>query len=362
VAKPQQILTLLESALAERCFSGCQLYAENGHGTLSLSLGKASYWDPQTPVDEKTLFDIGSVTKVVFTTTALAIAVNENRLSLSETLGDVSLELKKSPAAAVTCEQLLNHCGGMVWWHALHLETVNNLQDWFSKNISKLFVEKPGVKSVYSDPGFWALSYFIDKVFPEYHGDWRRLFAEKIAGPLKLKEVQFGPVDTARAAATEFQEKRGGVVRGSVFDENCASLGGVGTHAGLFSSAAELAPFARAWLSAVQGKGGWLKQEVAQRFTQKTGPVKNASWALGWDSKSPSGSTAGDRFSLSSFGSLGFPGCSLWIDPEQNGFVIFFTNRVHPSRYDDRIRTIRPRLHDAVSDYWHGNGSGKETT
>lgn len=351
MATPEQIQTLLRDALTERCFSGFQLYAEKkGVPALSFFSGQTSYWEPHRPIAQDTLFDIGSITKVAFTTTVLALAVAQNRINIKMSLGEIDPRFAATPVSQITCEELLSHCAGLIWWYPLHEQKNIQWKDWLIANLKQLQVQKAGVKTVYSDPGFWMLGFFVEKAFPEYSGNWKRLFSEKIAAPLKMNGVAFGPVEKNNCAATEFRE--GAPVQGEVFDENCAALGGVFTHAGLFGSAAGLAPLARAWLSAAKGQNGFLDAKVAQTFTQKLGRLSDSSWALGWDTKSAKGSTAGDKFSMKSFGCLGFPGCSLWVDPEQEGFVLFFSNRVHPSRHDDRIKEIRPRLHDAISDYW----------
>jgi serine-type D-Ala-D-Ala carboxypeptidase len=348
-----QLKTLLEAALAERCFSGCQLYAEHDGGTLSLALGQSSYWSPIVPVAESLYFDIGSITKVVFTTTVLALAVQEKKLSLQDSLGKYEPRLAKTPLGKVTCEQLLNHRSGMVWWYPLHSEKkLERWEEWFVKNVTHLAQGVPDEKAVYSDPGFWALGFFLNAVYPEYGGDFRRMFEERVARVFGLSDVKFGKLPKEICAATEFAEARGGVVHGEVFDENCAAVGGAFPHAGLFATAKGLAPFARDWLRAVRGEKASLNQDVAKRFTEKLGTIADSSWALGWDTKSPERSTAGQYFSPRSFGALGYPGCSLWIDPEQNGFVVFLTNHIHPSRFDDRIREIRPAVHDAVATLW----------
>jgi CubicO group peptidase (beta-lactamase class C family) len=87
-------------------------------------------------------------------------------------------------------------------------------------------------------------------------------------------------------------------------------------------------------------------------MTRRAGLVAESTWALGWDTRSPRGSSAGSRFSIESFGHLGYPGASIWIDPEAEGFAIFLTNRIHPSRWDERIRKLRPRLHDLIAEFW----------
>jgi CubicO group peptidase (beta-lactamase class C family) len=137
------------------------------------------------------------------------------------------------------------------------------------------------------------------------------------------------------------------LVQGTVHDENADFLGGISGHAGLFSSADDLAIFMQMMMNGgTYGGVRYLKESTVREFTRKQSAL--SSRALGWDTKSPVGSSAGGKFSPSSFGHTGFTGTSLWADPERNLFVVFLTNRVHPTRQTRGIFTVRPALHDAV--------------
>ena len=168
--------------------------------------------------------------------------------------------------------------------------------------------------------------------------------------PLKMADTRFRPGAALlpRIAPTERDEWRGRTVRGEVHDENAFALGGVAPHAGLFSTAPDLARFAQMMVN-----GGVLEhrrivsRRAVEEFTRRAG-VPDSTRALGWDTKSAEGSSAGTLFSPRSFGHTGFTGTSIWMDPERELFVILLTNRVHPTRENRLIREVRPAVADAV--------------
>jgi CubicO group peptidase (beta-lactamase class C family) len=163
-----------------------------------------------------------------------------------------------------------------------------------------------------------------------------------------------------RIAPTEKDPWRGRVVRGEVHDENAAALGGVAPHAGLFSTAPDLAHLARMLLDGGSFEGRRIvSRATVELFTERAG-IPASSRALGWDTPADetgqrssvpgeSGySSAGSLFSGRSFGHTGFTGTSMWMDAERELFVILLTNRVHPTRDNDRIREVRAQVADAV--------------
>ena len=245
-------------------------------------------------------------------------------------------------------EDLLSHQAGLKGW--LPLYELSEPKKWLSWLIAHE-AEARGVRPEYSDIGFLLLG----EVLRTLYGSIAAAYEEEVKKPLKLGEVQFAPLPSGVVpVSTEYCAWRKRILCGEVFDENAAALGGLSSHAGLFATARGLASWARSWKEARQGKSKWLGREVAERFTQKRGAIASSSWALGWDTRSPQGSSAGSLFSISSFGHLGYPGCSVWIDPSQEGYALFLTNRVHPSRYDERIRKLRPLVHDEIVRWWKG--------
>jgi CubicO group peptidase (beta-lactamase class C family) len=136
------------------------------------------------------------------------------------------------------------------------------------------------------------------------------------------------------------------LLTGEVNDENAWALGGAAGHAGLFGTAEAVGVFARAVLRTLAGDRLLALQATLRGFAARTG-VPGSSRALGWDTMLPT-SSCGTRLSATSIGHTGFTGTSLWIDWERDLYIVLLTNRVHPTRDNERLRAIRPRLHDAV--------------
>ena len=134
---------------------------------------------------------------------------------------------------------------------------------------------------------------------------------------------------------------------GEVHDENAFALGGTAGHAGLFGSARAVLAVGHAWLQGRRCERGLLEPSLVRQFTTRQQTVSNSSWALGWDTPS-SPSSSGTLLSPESFGHLGYTGTSLWIDPVKDLQVVLLSNRVHPTRRNERIRAFRPLIHDLV--------------
>jgi CubicO group peptidase (beta-lactamase class C family) len=132
-----------------------------------------------------------------------------------------------------------------------------------------------------------------------------------------------------------------------VHDENAAAMGGVAGHAGLFGTAESVLAVSGAWLSGYHGRESILDDKLVRQFTTRQEFAARSSWALGWDTPSAPSST-GSRFSERTFGHLGYTGTSLWIDPLCELEVVLLSNRVHPSRRNEKIKVFRPSIHDLV--------------
>ncbi|MBY0369610.1 beta-lactamase family protein [bacterium] len=341
----QTIRPLLENAREGYLFSAYQLAALHGTERTSLAGGKTSYWPGASAVDETTLFDIGSVTKAVVTVSLFARALDSGRMALTQAVQHWLPELAGTALGPLVLSDLLSHAAGLRGWLPLYKQPIPaDRRSWMAHAAGE-WVERPvGEKAVYSDLGFIILG---EAVASAFHAPLAQAFRQEVAAPLGLTQTVYGPVP--KAVATEVRE--GVPLQGIVFDENCAALGGTAGHAGLFSTALDLGRWAEAWLQAWQGKSPWLSQKTARLLTTRVGKVASSAWALGWDTPSAP-SSSGNYFSSESFGHLGYPGCSVWVDPKRGGYVVFLSNRVHPSRLDERIRRFRPQLHDAVTQAW----------
>ena len=154
-------------------------------------------------------------------------------------------------------------------------------------------------------------------------------------------------VDAARIAPTEQDEWRNRLLRGEVHDENAAAMGGVAGHAGLFGTAESVLAVSGAWLRGYHGGESIFDGKLVMQFTTRQESAARSSWALGWDTPSAP-SSSGCHFSERSFGHLGYTGTSLWIDPLCELEVVLLSNRVHPSRRNEKIKVFRPRIHDLI--------------
>jgi CubicO group peptidase (beta-lactamase class C family) len=216
----------------------------------------------------------------------------------------------------------------------------------------------PATRCVYSDPGFMALGLGLEAALG---GSLAALFEARVATPLGLRDTFFvdalDPASLERAAGRGFAPTRRdgprGLRQGSVDDDNAWALGGVAGHAGLFSTALDVAALGQAWLDALDGRASPVPAAAAPRFAARdTAP--GSSRALGWDTRSAEGSSLGDRLGRGprgALGHLGFTGCSLWLDLDAGLVAVLLTNHVHPAGSDRaRISALRRRFHDAVAE------------
>ncbi len=308
--------------------------------------GRLTYDEDAPAVEADTMYDLASLTKVVATTTMAMILVDEGRLDLDARVQDY-LPLFQGPGKeSVTVRQLLTHSSGINWWAPLYQEARG--PDAYLERIQAMeLVYEPGTDFMYSDLGIILLGEILSRVAGQ---PLQEFVQERVFEPLGMTDTLYvpGPDLLSRIAPTEYDSWRGCLVRGEVHDENAFALGGVAPHAGLFSTAGDLARFTQMLLN-----GGVLEhhrivsRETVELFTRLAGHG-DSTRALGWDTKSPEKSSAGMFFSPHSFGHTGFTGTSIWVDPERELFVILLTNRVYPTRDNQLIRKARPAVADAV--------------
>ena len=204
-----------------------------------------------------------------------------------------------------------------------------------------------GTKTVYSDLGMIVLGKLIEKVTGKTLDQFCK---EEIFQPLRMNNTYFNPPDSLRykIAPTEYDNYwRNRLVWGTVHDENSALLDGVAGHAGVFSTANDISHLLQMLLNGGTYNGIQLiDPETIQLFTKRYSAQSTR--ALGWDTKSATRSSAGELFDITSFGHTGFTGTSIWVDPTKKLFVVFLTNRVHPTRENKKLYKIRPALHNAI--------------
>jgi len=308
-----------------------------GYGRLDTAIASA-------PVDSNTIYDMASLTKVIATTTAAMMLEEQGLLDLDRTVASYIPELNAPDKAAITMRMIVTHRGGFEAFAPL-FRTFRGRDQYLQQINLRPLKSVPGTETVYSDWDMILTQLVIEKITGM---PLDRFVHEKIFGPLGMKNTMYTPPADLRAriAPTEIDTARGGLVWGKVHDENADAMGGVAGHAGLFSSASDLAVFAQMLLNG--GEYGGVRivhPETVARWTARQG--KGSSRALGWDTPSK-GSSSGHFFSPRSFGHTGFTGTSIWIDPERSLFVILLTNRVDPTRANTRHEPLRRAIADAV--------------
>jgi CubicO group peptidase (beta-lactamase class C family) len=349
VGMDPHLVATLDSVLAAGIAAGAAPGASlavgrYGHLLLSRGYGRLSATPGAAAVTDSTLYDLASLTKVVATTTLAMMLEEEGRLVLDHTVASYLPEFNDSAKAAITLRMLLTHSGGLEAFAPLH-ETLRGREAYLRAISARPLAYAPGTKMVYSDWDMILLQLVLERITGE---PLDRLAAERVFRPLGMTDTGFLPARALlpRIAPTEMDRTRGGVIHGEVHDPNAWAIGGVSGHAGLFSSARDLAVFCQMLLNG--GSYGGVRLLSAATVTRWTAPqAGGSSRALGWDT--PSGqSSSGRYFSPRSFGHTGFTGTSLWLDPERGVFVVLLTNRVNYSSENQQHVPLRRAVADAV--------------
>ena len=355
-ARFDPVLAYLRSQV-DSAFPGAVI-AAGRHDTLLLlaAVGHYGVDDPRL-VTPETVYDMASLTKVIGLTTACMILASEGKLDLDTPVQRYVPAFRGPGKERVTLRHLLTHSSGLPAWRPLYTETTTRATAFALADTTAL-LRQAGDTFVYSDLGAIVLTQAVEAITAQ------RLDAyldARVFQPLQMTSTRYLPPPAwrDRIAPTE-RSQDGTIIRGTVHDENAWRLGGVSGHAGLFSTAGDLATFAR-WLlerrrkTAEGGEGTpsadlrRLSPSLVQEWTRRQNLPLGSSRALGWDTPSQN-SSAGTKFGAQAFGHTGFTGTSIWIDPERDLFVILLTNRVNPTRENNRIGRVRPRVADLVVD------------
>ena len=273
------------------------------------------------------------------------------RLNLDASLASflpefVSLAPRHQQAAreAVTIRMLLAHSSGLPSYEKL-FEFTQSREELVRAALTTRLVSPPGTRAEYSDIGF----VLFGEVLARQADLALDLFArQEVFTPLGMTRTRFNPPLDWKAEippTEDDQTLRKRIIQGEVNDENASVMGGVAGHAGVFSSASEVARFAECML---RGGAPLFQPPTVKLFTRREETPAGTSRALGWDTPSLPESSAGTRFSQASFGHLGFTGTSLWIDPGRQLSVTLLTNRTWPNRASQTIKQVRPLVHDAI--------------
>lgn len=388
-ARLRRAAAVLERGVADGAFpQAVALVARRGVVALHAAFGAD---DDGRPTDPATIFDLASLTKVVACLPAVLTLLEEGRLSLDDPLAAFFPEHGDALGPVnwhgdVTVRHLLTHTSGLPAWLPLYADCAT-AEEAVARICETWLDAPPGERVVYSDLGFILLGEIVRRV----SGQGIDLFVrERLFAPLGLADTGYlpDPALRPRIAPTERGEdyeaamaarqqarhpgERGGTtIRGLVHDGNAHyALRGVSGHAGLFSTAADLAAYAQLWLNGGHYDGARLfGPATLAAATRDATAALNLGRGLGWvafeadplgrrerwrarrgdDALATGGPyPSGELLSPGSYGHTGFTGTSLWIDPARDLAVILLTNRVHPDAANQRIQQVRPRFHNAV--------------
>ncbi|HEX6307554.1 MAG TPA: serine hydrolase domain-containing protein [Longimicrobiales bacterium] len=353
-ARLARVDSIIRRAIGDGAAPGAALVIGR-HGKIVRMRGYGrTDWNRIAPmVTDSTLYDLASLTKAMGTATVAMQLAQEGRLQLD---APIHRYLRDWPSRGrhgdITVRHLLAHTSGLpagsdLWPGA------RTRRERIASLASLRVYSRPGAYREYSDVGMILLGAVLEEVTGSRLDD---LIYTRVIRPLELHDTRFNPLTAhhergaftlARIAPTEYDTYvRKTLVHGVVHDLNAWALGGVAGHAGLFSSARDMAVYAQTILDGALGREtpifpagaflSWLQRE------------RHAGRPLGWDSPMGRNSSAGLYFSRSSIGHTGFTGTSLWVDPERDLFVVLLTNRLNPSASNRRHVKLRRDVHDYV--------------
>jgi uncharacterized protein YbbC (DUF1343 family)/CubicO group peptidase (beta-lactamase class C family) len=364
LAQLAQMDTVIEGEIANKHLPGAVvLVGRNGRVVWRKSYGSRAVEPAREAMTPDTIFDLASLTKVVATATSIMILVERGKLRLSDPVLRYIPELKGEGRERITIEHLLTHMSGYAPDFDLR-ERWTGYDEAIKRLIKEPLRNPPGARFTYSDIGFITLGEVVARV----SGMTLDQFAQKnIFGPLRMTSTGFRPRAALKARIAPTEKRRGQMsylgdsaenvgaegevwLRGEVHDPTSYRMNGVAGHAGLFSTANDLAIYCQMILN--HGSYGGVRilspLTVAEMTRPRVVSSSGATRGLGWDINSSFSTNRGDLFPLGSFGHTGFTGTSLWIDPASDMFVVFLSNRVHPDGKGD-VGPLRGRVASIVA-------------
>lgn len=322
-----EIDRVVAQAIDEKRLPGCVVaIGRRGRLVFLKAYGDRQVRPARQPMTTDTLFDLASLTKPVATAASVMRLVEQGRLDLNAPLASVLPEFAQKGKEKIRFVDLLTHQGGLI--------ADNHLKDYADgpeKAWARLFALEPkvapGGKFIYSDVGFMVLGAAVQKAAGQRLDQFVQ---EQLFRPLGMKDTGYLPEESLRKRAAPTEQREGRWMQGEVHDPRAFALGGVAGHAGLFSTAADLAVYAQMLL----GRGRYagvsvFKPETVDALTEPHS-VPGGLRGLGWDVKTGYSSNRSWAYSTRAFGHGGFTGTALWVDPQRELFVIFLSNRVHP--------------------------------
>ena len=370
----------LKAALEKGVFPGVVVLVGRDDSVLyRRAAGWRSLEPTHTPTHERVIYDVASLTKPLATTVALMLLVKTKELRLDDRVTRFFPDFGVHGKQAITLRQVLSHSSGLAAWRHYYKDIIQGeagevyvgflgarraREYVYRQLLRERLASPPGQKAVYSDLGFILLGAVVEKISGLALDQYCQ---EHIFCPLALYDTSFINLEKRRWRGAELQEDqfapteccswRKRMLCAEVHDDNAYAMGGVAGHAGLFSTVDDLHRLISGLIACHRGDYAFLPAGLMREFWTRDGNVADSTWALGWDTPSAQNSSAGNLFSPLSVGHLGFTGTSVWIDLEKNIHVIVLSNRVHPSRDNEKMKTFRPALHNAVMRTVQGKSS-----
>jgi uncharacterized protein YbbC (DUF1343 family)/CubicO group peptidase (beta-lactamase class C family) len=357
--KLSQIDAVVEKDIAEHRLPGAVvLVARNGRVVKRSAYGERATEPTREAMTTDTIFDLASLTKVVATATSIMILVERGKVRLSDPLSAYIPEIKGEGRDRITIELLMTHRAGYAPDFDLK-ERWTGYDEAIKRLIHEPLRNPPGVSFVYSDIGYIALGEVVHRASGLMLDDFAR---KNIFIPLGMRNTGFRLPITQRSRTAPTEKRKGQLsylghapenagedadkwLRGEVHDPTSYRMNGIAGHAGLFSTADDLAIYCQMILNGGVYRGARILGPLTVAEMTRPRVVSDAGWArgLGWDINTSFSTNRGDLFPLGSFGHTGFTGTSLWIDPSVRMFVIFLSNRVHPDGKGD-VGPLRGRV------------------
>jgi serine-type D-Ala-D-Ala carboxypeptidase len=352
----ERISRKIENAISQGIFPGAVLLcAKNQKIVFHESYGRSDIFK-NLKMRKDSVFDLASLTKPLATALAISKLLESGQILLDQKIGTILNEFNRSPKANIAIDMLLRHTSGFPA-HRKYFEKVIRPNKDPRKLMRDLLVSealenKVGERQVYSDLGFMILSWIVEEISGERLDQF---VSKQIYSPLEIDDLFFlktGLRDEKfklyrqKIVATQKCPWRNKVLVGEVDDDNAWAAGGIEGHAGLFGNAGSIYKLCSEILNALLNKPTKvLKSDIIKSFVSRK---NQQDMVAGFDTPSKVNSSSGKYFSKSSIGHLGFTGTSFWIDPETEVIIIFLTNRVHPLRSNEGIKTFRPKIHNLL--------------
>lgn len=339
--KLKEIDEAIVEAIHQKNCPGGVLWLEHRGVAYHQAYGNRALVPNPEPMTEDTIFDLASLTKVVACTPAVMLLIERGQVQLDEPVQTYIPEFTGGGKEAVTVRHLLTHYSGL-------RGDIETQSDWHGQAaaIEKACAEKllsaPGASFRYSDINFFLLGEIVQRVTKT---PLEEFVVREIFSPLKMVDTGYLPAESKLGRIAPTEVVGGKAFRGAVHDPTARHMGGVAGHAGLFTTAADLARYARMLVNQGELEGARIfKPETVQLMTTIQSPPGHAARrGLGWDIDTGYSGPRGAVFPLGSYGHTGWTGTSLWIDPFSQTFLIFLSNRNHPDE-SGNVGQLRRKL------------------